>query len=127
MKVSKFEDLVAWQKARIMTKRIYRITKESGFEKDYGLASQIQRASVSIMANLAEGFERDSIKEFLRYVIVAKSSCAEVRSHLIVAYDIGYLPENNFREIEELALEVSRIIGGLRTSLFKKILSEKQS
>lgn len=78
-KVEKFEDLIAWQKARELTKEIYEISCQEPFNKDVGLRNQIQRAAVSIMANLAEGFERGKLTEFHQFISIAKSSCAEVR------------------------------------------------
>ena len=87
--VKRFEDLIAWQKARVLTKGIYRATKTGALAKDFGLAGQTQRAAVSIMANIAEGFERNRPGEFHQYLSTAKASCAEVRSHLYVALDAG--------------------------------------
>src|SRR3989338_1080615 len=85
MKVKRFEDLIAWQKARELTRQIYLLTKKEPFSKDYVLREQIQRASVSIMSNLAEGFERGSSAEFHQFLVIAKASCAELRSQLYVA------------------------------------------
>lgn len=119
MKVDRFEDLIAWQKARRLTKEIYRLTGKEQFKKDFGLREQIQRASVSIMSNLAEGFERGSKQEFHQYVVISKSSCAEVRSQLYVALDVGYIAQEEFDHTNSLAMEVSRIIGGLKSSLKK--------
>lgn len=85
LKIERFEDLIAWQKARIMTKQIYLITNEGAFAKDFGLRDQIRRASVSIMSNLAEGFDRGGRAEFHQFVVIAKGSCAEVRSQFYVA------------------------------------------
>jgi four helix bundle protein len=79
-KVQRFEDLIAWQKARVLTKAIYVITKQGKFARDFGLSNQIQRAVVSTMSNIAEGFERTSTAELQQYLNVAKASCAEVRS-----------------------------------------------
>ena len=90
-KVERFEDLIAWQKARELTKEIYKVTKSGEFAKDFGLRDQIRRASVSIMSNLAEGFERGRTTEFHQYISTAKGSCAEVRSQLYVAWDASYL------------------------------------
>jgi four helix bundle protein len=90
-KMERFEDLVAWQKARSLTRDIYQTTRQGAFAKDYGLSSQMQRAAVSIMSNIAEGFERRSRGEFHQFLSVAKSSCAELRSQLYVALDVGYL------------------------------------
>ena len=119
MKVEKFEDLVAWQKARELTKQIYEITKQGAFSKDYGLCDQIRRATVSVMSNLAEGFERGSSSEFHQFIVIAKASCAEVRSQLYVAYDVGHITQNQFDDATKLAEEVSRIIGGLKTAIGK--------
>lgn len=120
MGVSRFEDLIAWQKARELTKLVYEMTRKEPFAKDYGLAGQIQRAAVSVMSNIAEGFERSSPADFHRFLVIAKASCAEVRSQLYVALDIGYIDERKFQELMRLAVELSRIIGGLRASVDKR-------
>jgi len=119
-KIERFEDLIAWQKARILTKEIYEITRTGEFAKDFGLSGQIQRASVSIMSNIAEGFERGGRGEFHQFLSIAKGSTAEVRSQLYVALDIGYLDKRNFKAIMKKAEEVGRIIGGLRSSVYKQ-------
>ncbi len=115
-----FEDLIAWQKARQLTKQIYLCTSKGQFAKDFGLKDQIRRASVSIMSNLAEGFERGSQAEFHQYLVIAKASCAEVRSQLYIAIDVGYLDTLKFKELMALSTEVSKIIGGLRVSVQRK-------
>ena len=112
-----FEDLIAWQKARELTTLIYKLTRKQDFARDFGLSSQIQRSAVSVMANIAEGFERFGKAEFHQFLSVAKSSCAEVRSHLYVALDIGYLSEKEFTEATELASATARIVGKLRSSV----------
>ena len=119
-KVEKFEDLIAWQKARALTKQIYSITSKNQFVKDYGLKDQIRRASVSIMSNLAEGFERGGRPEFHQYVVIAKGSCAEVRSQLYVALDVEYITQKQFDHFYNMTIEISRILGGLRSSLQKQ-------
>jgi four helix bundle protein len=119
-KVECFEDLIAWQKARELTKEIYKISKNGEFKKDFGLRDQIQRASVSIMSNIAEGFDRASRAEFHQYLVIAKGSCAEVRSQLYVAYDVAYISSSRFKKLKELADEVSKIIGGLRLAIQKQ-------
>jgi four helix bundle protein len=116
-KVERFEDLIAWQKARLLTCRIYESTQHGRWAKDFGLSSQIQRASVSIMSNVAEGFERGRRAEFHQFLSTAKASCAEVRSQLYVALDAGYLSREEFEALLSQAEEVGRIIGGLRTSV----------
>jgi four helix bundle protein len=124
-KIGRFEDLVAWQKARVLTRDIYGVTQQGKFAKDFGLSGQIQRAAVSIMSNLAEGFERGSRAEFHHFLSIAKSSCAELRSQLYVALDIGYIGEDTFRQIMLQAEEVGRIIGGLRSSVEKQRDAQK--
>ena len=116
-RVERFEDLIAWQKARVLTREVYRATRRGAFAKDFGLSGQVQRASVSIMSNIAEGFERRGRTEFHRFLFTAKSSCAELRSHLYVAYDIGYLGDSEFQELFAMAEEVGRIVGGLRVAV----------
>jgi four helix bundle protein len=115
--VRRFEELIAWQKARELTRDIYLSTAEGRFARDFGLASQIQRSAVSIMANIAEGFERKRPGEFHQFLSVAKASCAEVRSHLYVAVDIGYISPELFNKLLGQAEETGRVVGGLRTSV----------
>ena len=119
-KVTKFEDLVAWQKARELTREIYSVTKGGDFGKDFGLRDQIRRASVSVMSNIAEGFDRGGRPEFHQYLVVAKASCAEVRSQLYVALDAGYLSAELFNRLFCMAEEVSRIVNGLRSAVKKQ-------
>ncbi|WP_292862836.1 four helix bundle protein [Nostoc sp. LPT] len=95
-KVERFEDLIAWQKARILTKDIYQVTQQGSFARDFGLSGQIQRAAVSIMSNIAEGFKRSYLGEFHQFLSIAKSSCAELRSQLYVALNVGYLDQVKF-------------------------------
>jgi len=119
-KIKKFEDLIAWQKARELTKAIYKLTSNGLFSKDFGLRDQIRRAAVSVMSNIAEGFERGSMNEFHQFLVIAKASCAEVRSQLYVALDAGYINEPAFQTLNQQATEVSKIIGGLRASIAKQ-------
>ena len=110
MSVRRFEDLVVWQKARVLTNEIYKITKKPEFSKDLGLKDQIQRASVSIMSNIAEGFERGSKEEFIQFLYISRGSCGEVRTQLYVAKDQNYITEEEFQKLQNLAVEVSRLI-----------------
>jgi four helix bundle protein len=126
-RIDKFEDLIAWQKARELTREIYQISQQGAFAKDYGLSGQIQRASVSIMSNIAEGFERGGRGEFHQFLSVAKSSCAEVRSLLYVALDIKYIHKTQFIKIMDKAREVGRIVGGLRASVDKQRKAKEKS
>ncbi len=116
-KVERFEDLIAWQKARQLTRGVYEFSRRGNWAKDFGLAAQIQRASVSIVSNIAEGFERNRPAEFHQFLSTAKASCAEVRSQLYTALDVGYLSQSEFDELLAQAEEVGRIIGGLRASI----------
>ena len=119
-KIERFEDLIAWQKARELAKQVYLCTSKGAFAKDFGLRDQIRRASVSVMSNIAEGFERGGRPEFHQFLVIAKGSCAEVRSQLYIAKDVGYLSEKIFNTLMDLCMEVSRIIGGLRASIQKQ-------
>ncbi|MBI5668092.1 MAG: four helix bundle protein [Chloroflexi bacterium] len=120
MGVEKFEDLIAWQKARSLTSAIYQATRKGEFAKDFGLSGQIQRAAVSIMSNIAEGFERDNPAEFHQFLVIARASCAEVRSQLYIALDVGYLAKDDFDHLIAQAEEVARVVSGLRTYIAGK-------
>jgi four helix bundle protein len=109
--------LIAWQKARVLTAEIYRVTNQGNFARDFGLRDQIRRAALSAMSNIAEGFERNRPAEFHQFLSIAKASCGEVRSQLYVAFDAGYLNQEVLAALLSQALEVSRIIGGLRASV----------
>ncbi|HKA08490.1 MAG TPA: four helix bundle protein [Gemmataceae bacterium] len=115
--IRRFEDLIAWQKARGLTKRIYLATRDGPVTRDFRFSGQIRSAGVSVMANIAEGFERGGLGEFHQFLSTAKGSCAEVRSHLYVALDVGYLDEESFRSLMNDAEEVGRVVGGLRASV----------
>jgi len=116
-RVERFEDLIAWQKARTLTRDVYCVTKQGEFARDYGLARQLQRASVSIMSNVAEGFERGGRGEFHQFLSTAKASCAETRSLRSVALDAEYIDDPTFTRLLGNAGEVARIIGGLRAKV----------
>ena len=116
-RVERFEDLIAWQKARKLATEIYRASSVGDFSKDFGLRDQIRRAAVSVMSNVAEGFDRGSRAEFHQFLVIAKASCAEVRSQLYVAQDVLYITTENFARLNEQTEELSKIIGGLRASV----------
>jgi len=115
----KFEDIEAWQRARELTREIYTASNENPFSKDFGLRDQVRKTSVSIMSNIAEGFERDGTKEFIQFLSVAKGSSGELRSQLYVALDQGYLEEERFDRLLGIVLETNRMIGGLINYLRK--------
>ena len=109
----RFEDILAWQKARSITRKIYTLTSTGTFSKDFGLRDQIRRASVSIMANIAEGFGRRSDKDFANFLNMAHGSAAECQSHLYVALDVGHLEKAEFAELYAAFGECSKMIIGL--------------
>jgi four helix bundle protein len=109
----RFEDILAWQKARVITKQVYQLTSRGQFSKDFGLRDQARRASVSIMANIAEGFGRRSDKEFANFLNMAHGSAAECQSHLYVALDLGYLEQPDFEILYSAFEECSKMIIGL--------------
>lgn len=121
--IQRFEDVVAWQKARELSQEIYRVSAQNEFAKDYGLRSQIRRSSGSVMDNIAEGFERGGKGEFIQFLGVAKGSAGEVRSQLYRALDQKYIPQTTFDELYGKADEIGRMITGLivylNRSLFK--------
>lgn len=117
---SKFEDIKAWQKARIATKKIYEITSQGNFSKDFGFRDQIRRSSVSIMANIAEGQGRSSDKEFANFLNISHGSVAETQSHLYIASDLGYIDEKNFKDLYALLNEIAKMTMALMKHLRSK-------
>jgi four helix bundle protein len=109
-KFSRFEEIQAWQKAKDVTLRIYRISADADFAKDYGLKDQIRRASVSIMANIAEGHGRKTNQEFANFLNIARGSVAEVQSHLHVAHGLNYINQKDFEELYQTLTEISRML-----------------
>lgn len=112
-RIRRFEDLEAWKMARLITRDVYTSTRRGEFARDFGLRDQICRATVSIMANIAEGFERDGDREFLNFLSIAKGSAGETRSLLYVALDQGYITDEVFESITARLVECSRMISGL--------------
>ena len=125
----RFEDIEAWQKARALTREIYKISQKEHFLKDFGLRDQIRRASVSIMSNIAEGFERSGTGEFMQFLSMAKGSTGEVKAQLYVAADQEYLDNKTFDKLYMLTAEISKMIAGLmnyiRTSKIKGVKYKK--
>jgi four helix bundle protein len=119
-KIEKFEDFIAWQKARKLTRDIYRTTNLPKFSRDFGLKDQIRRAAVSVMSNIAEGFERGRASEFHQFLSIAKGSCAELRSQLYAALDAEYLNDDQFMVLMYDANETAQVIGGLRVSVERR-------
>jgi four helix bundle protein len=113
MKIKRFEDLESWKRARKLTNTVYEATGTGSFMRDFALKDQIRRASISILSNIAEGFERGGDKEFLQFLAVAKGSCGEVRAQLYVAVDQGYLSQDLFERLCTNAADIGRLISGL--------------
>ena len=116
-KIEKFEDLIVWQKAHELAVGIYGLTSREPFCRDFGLRDQIQRSAVSVMSNIAEGFERYSRPEFRQFLSVARGSVAEVRSQLYLARSLQYVDEEDFDRIYSLCKDISNLTGALRKSL----------
>ena len=118
--IKKFEDIIGWQEARKLVKEIYKITNEGSFARDFGMRDQIQRAAVSVMTNIAEGFDCDSQTEFARFLGYSRRSAVEVQSLLYAALDIGYINQVTFDTQYQQAEKAKALIGGLKTSLKKR-------
>lgn len=114
MKIEKFEEVIAWKKAKELTVDIYDIFKSF---KDFSFKNQIERASVSIMNNIAEGFERQTNKELKNFLYIAKGSCGEVRSMLELAFELKYLNRDQINPLEGLSIEISKILAGFIKTL----------
>jgi len=113
MAVKHFEDLEVWKEARRLTHQVYQATQDAAFAKDFGLRDQIQRAAVSVMSNISEGFERGGNQEFMQFLYIAKGSCGEVRSQLYVALDQGYISKERFVQLFNSFKKLSGMIGNL--------------
>ena len=112
MIISRFEDIESWRRARELGAEVYGLSTKGAFSKDFGLRDQIQRASVLIMANTAEGFGRNGATEFIRYLTIAQSSAIEVQTHLYIALDLQYITHPDFERLYRLVEIVRKLIGG---------------
>lgn len=119
MPIRRFEELESWQVARTLANMIYELTKQDAFRKDFGMVDQIRRAAVSIMNNIAEGYERGSNKDFAKFLFIARGSAGEVRSMLYLAKDQGYLPDKRFDDALVLAVRVAQLCWGMIKHLQK--------
>ena len=119
MKINRFEELEVWQLSRVFVKDIYFLTNKTNFAHEYNLVSQIQRASVSIMLNIAEGFERQSNKEFSRFLYISKASCGEVRSILYILIDLNIINHTEFDELFKKCELISKSLSGFINYLNK--------
>ncbi len=114
-----FEDIEAWQKSRALTRRIYDHSNKGFLSRDFSLRDQMRRACISMMSNIAEGFERSGTGEFLQFLAISKGSTGELRAHLYIALDQGYLDKEIFDELSSQAKEISRMVGSLMNYLKK--------
>ena len=123
MTIKYFEDLEVWKEARHLTRQVYQITQDAAFSRDFGLRDQIRRAAVSVMSNIAEGFERGGNREFTQFIYVARVSCGEVRSQLYVALDQGYIGQGAvdgiMRSARRLSVMISNFVAYLKNSSMK--------
>ena len=117
MTIRTFEDLIVYQKAMILTESIYKATSDGPFSKDWGLRDQLRRAAVSIISNIAEGYERNSTAEYRRFLLIAKGSAGEVRAQLALARNLGYLGYEVADGLIDSCFEVTRMLGGLAGKL----------
>jgi len=122
--IEKFEDIKAWQAGRNLTKAVYEMSSTGQFSRDYGLRDQIQRASVSVMANIAEGYDSLSNREFVRFLGYALRSATEVQSHLYVALDQAYASQDQFKAVYQQAIEVKSLLHGFLRYLRKSEANE---
>jgi four helix bundle protein len=118
-KIHRFEDIEGWQMARKLTVDVYQLTLKDAFNRDYGMKDQIRRASVSIMNNIAEGFERGSNKDFAKFLFISRGSAGEVRSLLYIARDLEYISEEEFDQGKEYCCRISGALWGLIQHLKK--------
>jgi len=121
MKINRFEDIEVWKLSRIFVKEIYSVTNNNPFSKDFGLKDQLRRASISIMSNISEGFERKGKKEFVHFLYLSKGSAAEIRSQLYATYDLGYINQDTFKKLFDDIELISKSLSG-----FIKYLSSNQ-
>ena len=126
MKINRFEDIEGWKKARLLAQQIYQVSAAGQFSRDYGLSDQVRRASISIMSNIAEGFERDGNKEFAQFLSIAKGSVGEVKSQLYVALDVGFMDQAQFTNLYGQADETGKLIAGFRRYLQQSGLRGKK-
>jgi len=116
-KIENFEDLWVWQKGIALVKQIYLLTANGKLNRDFGLRDQLQRAAVSISTNIAEGFERSSRREYVRFLLIAKGSAGEVRSLLRVALEVGYIDQEQYNILRSSVLDLSRYLSNQIRSL----------
>jgi four helix bundle protein len=114
MRIERFEEIISWQKAKLLTLEIYNIFE---YQKDFNFKNQIQRSAISIMNNIAEGFERRTNKEFVQFLYIAKGSAGEVRSMLYLAKDLNYITEEQYKKLYDEIIVISKLISNFIKTL----------
>lgn len=122
MKIEKFEDIKSWKMAREVTNTVYDLSDEGEFSKDFALKNQIRKSCLSVLSNIAEGFERDGNREFSNFLAIAKGSCGEARAQLYVALDRGYVTENEFKKVQSQLTQTGRLLSAFMSYLKKSEL-----
>ena len=115
--IKSFEELIIWQEARKFANDIYKLTKKYPQEEMYGLISQMRRSAVSIMSNIAEGFDRRTTREFISFLVIARASISEVQNNLYISLDLNYINTENFQTNYDYAQKIAKLINGLITYL----------
>ncbi len=119
--VSRFEDLAAWQKARMLSRAVFESSSRGAFQRDSSLAGQLNTSTASVASKIAEGYDRGNLTEFARFLVIAKGLCAESRSHLYIALDRQHLSEGEFAILHDQAEEVARVIAGLLSTIRRQV------
>ncbi|MCK6539640.1 MAG: four helix bundle protein [Anaerolineales bacterium] len=129
--ITRFEEIEAWKTARQLTNKVYELSNQTGFNRDFGLRDQIRRAGVSAMSNIAEGFESRTDVQFINYLGMAKASAGEVRAQLYVALDQKYIAEEQFKEAyslaESCARQIAKFIAYLESNPRKRRISDDEA
>lgn len=120
MKITKFEDIEVWKESRKLVNIVYDLTGKGLFQKDFGLKEQIQRAAVSCMSNVAEGFDSGTNQQFIQYLVYTRRSSSEVQSQLYIAFDRAYITQSEFDKTYEQAKKVGKLANGFITYLRQK-------
>ena len=115
--IARFEDLIAWQKAKALVVPIYKLTQQTEFAKDFGLKDQCRRAAVSVVSNIAEGFERKGNREFLQFLFIALGSLGELQTQIEIAFDLQYITKEDLENSKVKIIEVRKIVSGLVSHL----------
>lgn len=108
-----FKELNVWQESKNLSIKIYKLTSEGNFSKDFSLKDQIRRASISIVSNIAEGYERNSDKDFIRFLLISKGSLSELRTQLEISMEIGYIDQDSYNQIESQTQKIGKMLTNL--------------